>query len=250
SSGFDTKADEYIRSFNLKIRNEPSLEKWTNAILKKYSLLHLSFKKIKDKLQELLASLTVKPIVPNDIQDLLNAYKSITVRRFFEVQIVVDNSELNSIKSDIEELKTNSRTKPVSVDKIVKEFGEASLFLSNYKNSFSLLNPLKIERRETVEIIQWIQKPLKDKEESILIIKGGAGCGKSVILNNTYQLLVNKGIPAIGLKADEINADSIEELDKKIGLSESLQNSVERISMDYPKVIIILDQLDALSQSL
>src|SRR5690606_2653849 len=83
-----------------------------------------------------------------------------------------------------------------------------------------------------------------------LIIKGGAGCGKSVILNNTYQLLVNKGIPAIGLKADEINADSIEELDKKIGLSESLQNSVERISMDYPKVIIILDQLDALSQSL
>ena len=250
SSGFDTKADEYLRSFNFKISKEPALEKWSNAIIKNYSLLNLNFKEIKDKLKSLLNSLEVKPVVPNDIQNLLSTYKSTTVRRFFEVQIVVDNSQLDSIKSDIEEIKTNSRTKQVGADKIIKEFCEASLFLSNYKNSFSLLNPLKIERNETVEIIQWVNNPLKDKEEGILIIKGGAGCGKSVILNNVYELLVNDEIPTIGLKADEINANSIEELDKKIGLSKSLQTSVQIITNEYPKVVIIFDQLDALSQSL
>lgn len=250
SAGFDTKAGEYLRSFGNKIKAEANLEKWTKATIKKYSSINQNYEEIKGELKKLLVALVVKLIVPDDIQNLLSNYKAVTVRRFFEVQIVVDNSELDSIKADLKEIKNTSSKKLPDSKKLIIEFNDASLFLRNYKNSFSLLNPVKIQRKETAEIIQWIKNPLKDKEEAVLIIKGGAGSGKSVILSNVYDLLQADGLPTIALKADEINAANLEELDKKIGLSVPLLKSTEIIASEYFKVVIILDQLDALSQSL
>lgn len=250
SSGFATKADEYLRLFATKIKTEANLEKWTKSILKKYTLINKSYDEIKNELKRIFSSLTVKPIVPDDIQSLLSVYRSVTVQRFFEVQIVVDNTALGPIKAGIEKLNDNFSKQLPDSKKLIAEFADASLFLRNYKSSFSLKNPLQIQRNETDKIIQWVKSPLKDKEESVLIVKGGAGSGKSVILNNVFCLLENDGLPVIALKADEINATTIEELEKKTGLSAPLVKAIEIIAGEYAKVVVIIDQLDALSQSL
>lgn len=250
SSGFDTKADHYLRSFTLNIKKERKIELWTKSIIKKYTLINLSYEEIKDKLAQLLSSLEVKLIIPNDIQDLLTRYQSTTSNRFFTLRLVVDNSSVQELKGDIELIKLNTKPKNISSERIIKEFDEASLFLFNYKSTFSVSDQIRIKRKATESIVQWLLNNLKDKEENILIIKGSAGSGKSVILNNIYGELKELGIPTIALKADEINATDIMALDKKLGLTISLQDSVESIAREYPKIVILIDQLDALSQSL
>jgi hypothetical protein len=243
SSGFNTDADSYLRTFSNKIKNEKNIEKWTQNVIRNYSTLGFVYDDIADKLKEKLQKLKVVVIIPNDIQNKLIEYESLIAKRFFNVRMVLDSE-------DVQQHINNLGNKKISIDKIIEEYRNASIFLSNYKSVFSLINPQRIERKATNEIKTWINNPLKDKESNIGILKGGAGSGKSVILNNLFNQLSNDKIPVIAFKADEKNAITIKDLEQKLNLSIPLEESVLMLAEKFQKVVVIIDQIDALSQTL
>jgi hypothetical protein len=247
SSGFNTEADNYLRTFSSKIKNEKNIEKWTQNVIKNYSTLGLVYDDIVDNLKAKLKKLKVVVIIPDDIQNKLIEYESLIAKRFFNVRMVFDSEDIDQ---KIEKHIKNSKNNKISIDKIIAEYRSASIFLSNYKSVFSLLNPQRIERKSTNEIKTWINNPLKNKESNVGILKGGAGSGKSVILNNLFNLLSNDNIPVIAFKADEKNAITIKELEQKLNLSIPLEESVLMLAGNFQKVVVIIDQIDALSQTL
>ncbi len=251
SSGFDMKTDEYLRIFNAKIVKEKRLEKWTSDVIKNSkNLNHFKYEEIKEELLRRLTILHIIPIIPTDIQSLLTINEATVVPTFFSVRIVVDNESISDLKTTIDEIKEYATPKTIKPEKIIDEFKEESIFLANYKSTFSLNSPLIIERKITVKITDWIKTALKEKEENIAIIKGGAGSGKSVILNNLYHSLTTDGIPTIAIKADIKSADTIAGLEKKLNISTSLETSIKTLLNTYEKVVVIIDQIDALSQTL
>lgn len=251
SSGFDMKTDVYLRTLNTKIAKEKNLDKWAGDVIKNSKTLnYLKYEEIKEELLSRLKILPITPIVPTDIQSLLSVNESIVVPVFFTVRMVTDNKPINELKESVDEIKEQIKLKSIKPEKILEEFTDESVFLANYKSTFSLNNPLPIARKITGKISDWIKTPLKEKEESIAIVKGGAGSGKTVILNNLYHSLLSDEIPTIAIKADIKSADSIIELEKKLNLSTSLETSIQTLLNIYEKVVIIVDQIDALSQTL
>jgi hypothetical protein len=252
SSGFEAATYDYLNQFKQSIEKERNLATIVKKVLKKFSSIGLVYKVIEAQFIQAIKQLEVKPIQSEDIQNLLELYKTTTVKRFFEVTLVIENSLINNLKKDIEEIKKNTQKRATSPEKIKSEFSNASLFLSEYKNSFSLKEPITIERSETGQIFNWLTNSLNLDEENISVLKGGAGCGKSVVLNNLYKKLKEHEIPTIGIKTDELNGENLNVLQQKLGLSNPLIDSIDILSStsEYPLIVVILDQLDALSQSL
>jgi hypothetical protein len=250
SSGFDTVVDDYLKTFKTKIAKEKNLKSWTNNVIKNFTSIKLSFEDIKSELIQKLSMLNVRLIVPSDIQGLLKNHENSVAKSFFSLRLVTDNTAIKKLTKKVNKLLVSKKQLGIDNSKILKELKEASIFLANYKSAFSLNSPIKIEREITGKILEWIKTPLPEKKEGIAIVKGEAGCGKSVILNNLYLKLENEEIPVLALKADEKNAETIEHLGKKIGFSNSILVSVEAIANNYPKVVIIIDQIDALSHTL
>ncbi|MEI9943934.1 MAG: hypothetical protein WDN26_06885 [Chitinophagaceae bacterium] len=74
--------------------------------------------------------------------------------------------------------------------------------------------------------------------------------GKTVILRQLYYELKKDELPIIALKADISKGESVDNLEKKLGLSTSLVDSIDILTNEFEKVIVIIDQIDALSQAL
>jgi hypothetical protein len=251
SSGFDSGADEYLRSFNQRIITERGIDKWIEKTLKNVRLLNqYHLQDVKERILEILASLRIVIVIPENIQALLSLYESIITPKFFEVRLVVDNTEVRGLGNRIDKLSEAILPHRISEVQILNEFKDASFFLSTYKSSFSLKAPVRLKRKITEDLSNWIKSPLKDKEESIAVLKGGAGSGKSVILNNLYHSLITDEIPTIALKADDKSSDSIKGLEGKLNLSLPIEESVRKLAETNQKVVVIIDQIDALSQTL
>lgn len=250
SAGFSSDTLVYLNTFKRSISNEKDISKWATTVIKSYSLIKVTYDEIKKDLIDVLKSLTVKPIIPEDIQNLLRKHDGTVAGNFFSIRLVVDNKRLDKMELALNELNKNTKRNIPGPDKIISEFKQASIFLANYKSSFSLESPVQIERAATENLIKWIKDNLKEKEENLIVLKGGPGSGKSVILNNLYSKLIGYEIPTIALKADELSSETIAKLESKAGLSIPLVASIPILLQDFPKVVVIIDQLDALSQSL
>ncbi len=136
-----------------------------------------------------------------------------------------------------------------SEEKIKSYLDTGSSDLYNVNNNFHIPDS-HIERKETRELYEWIQKDLKAKEDNIAILTGGAGCGKTVILKDLLHLLNENGIPVLGLKSDKKYLD-LENINKSIfdGDINALE-AFRQLSLKHKTVVILIDQIDALSQSL
>lgn len=97
--------------------------------------------------------------------------------------------------------------------------------------------------------MDWIKSPIKENK-NIAVLKGAAGSGKTVILRQLYYELKKDELPIIALKADISKGESVDNLEKKLGLSTSLVDSIDILTNEFEKVIVIIDQIDALSQAL
>jgi len=252
SSGFDSSADNLLRTFSKKIINHRKLKQWAEQVINAHrSLEALKYSEIENKLVDTLSQIRIQPILTTDIQILLaKPYNAHIITKFFSVKSVVDNSEVKKLSHKIDKLKINSIIKSPNSGTILKEFKEASCYLSEQvKTTFSAKHNISLERGVAIDILNWIKSDVK-AEENICILKGHAGSGKTVILNNVFHQLTAYKIPVIALKADAREVNSIPELEKKFGLSNPLINSLEVLCSEYEKVVVIIDQLDALSQTL
>ncbi|MEN2412150.1 NACHT domain-containing protein [Flavobacterium mesophilum] len=132
------------------------------------------------------------------------------------------------------------------------EVKKASFYLENVSNFFGDNTTTHIDRKETVQIYDWIKRDLHVNEKNVFIVEAEKGYGKTVILKDLLSKLNEEKIDSLGIKADKYYASSRQELEEIIFQKQNIH--VEDIARTYNKngklLVIIVDQLDALSQSL
>lgn len=146
----------------------------------------------------------------------------------------------------------NNTINLIDFSELSKCFKKSSLFLHEVKNYFEKEIKSHIERKEVTKILDWVKSDINHPQKNILVLKGEKGLGKSVILKDVYdQLLINDNL-VLGIKADKYYASSPKELENKLFLNDKITFSkiVKSINSAKKKIVIIIDQLDALSQTL
>lgn len=146
---------------------------------------------------------------------------------------------------------------------IIAENGaKIDMNLSLKQTSADLSRPLEIhgskigdshiERKETKELLEWIETSdeSSDSNKRITVLLGAAGSGKSVIMKDVYLALKkNEKYEAIALKSDIIYDDgdsSQKSLDERANLGKSIFQYIVD-SAKQKRTVLIIDQVDALS---
>lgn len=138
----------------------------------------------------------------------------------------------------------------LSDEQICSDFIIASEDLNTHKSFFGKGSNIYIERKDVKDIEAWIFKDLDPNDGTIAVIAGNAGYGKSVIAKQLFHSLSNKQIPVLALKSDKLVVNNVEELIKELGFEFQIDDLVQKLSEDVERIVVIIDQIDALSQSL
>jgi hypothetical protein len=245
TSQFSVTATSLLASFNTRILQEPKLEVWTNQVIKSYSASfgHLTYHEKKADLIDILTRIKVQTIIPTQLDEWLYqpAYVPI-VKQFFPDVLLVVPADMG------QPTRTNTQ--------LIEELFDASVDLASWSTPFEQSGFLHLERAETSQLIQWIQNPLSLAEEksnipnSAIFLIGGAGSGKTTMLRDLLLTLHRQQIPVLGLKADRLVLTQRGDLEPALGLSGKLDELIRQLAKEYPRVVVLIDQLDALSQSL
>lgn len=109
-----------------------------------------------------------------------------------------------------------------------------------------------IHRDEVDQIKDWIEKKASDDRSSRLaLLYGKAGIGKSIVMHDLLEeLQSNQDYLVLGLKSDQVEFVDTEVLRQSIHLAKPIETVVEEIARKYKRVILLIDQIDALSLSL
>lgn len=137
----------------------------------------------------------------------------------------------------------------LSKEELLFNINNASVDLSTYDNKFQ--GKIHIERKETTDLYNWIDKDFRDDESKIALLVGNAGYGKSVVLKDLLDLLNKNNIPTLGIKVDKIlNINSLKDIETELNLPEDIFSIFQNLSKSNSKAVLLIDQIDALSQSL
>lgn len=159
-------------------------------------------------------------------------------------------------KEVIDYLKSKSvEVRPLFVSENVFELLlKASVSLENNPNGFSDFENTKVPRHETDEIYKWLVSPLEvtngKKGSSVMLLSGEAGMGKTTVLKHLYDKLISSGIPVLGLKADRVNFTTQNDFKSELDLSDDLERLLVSSISHKGLTVVLIDQIDALSQSL
>jgi hypothetical protein len=247
SKDFTAECRSFIDDFNNLIHREPQLSKWIATNLQGPTLASLTITSDKVDVLEVLTKIKVLKITPQDLDiELANPIYSILKPLFFEVHTVTDNSKvqevldiLNGDLSDVE---------------IMRQLRIGSISLQSERNTFECIENSHIPREETEELFEWIQADAKKDEHgnplNICLLAGQAGYGKTVILKDLYTECVSNNIPVLGLKADKLYSYTLADLQKSIGVSLPVHDLIEGGRKYFTKLVVLIDQIDALSQSM
>jgi hypothetical protein len=247
STGFTAECSEFIVDFQNNIQNEANLARWIQKNLLLPTLAPLGLQDRVEEVKDILSCIRVKRITPQDLDADLSKPACLTfIHLFFAVRTVTDNSLIAELKDVL--------TGKLTQEKIVKELNIGSVGLKSETNEFEGIHHSHIDRKETEELFQWIlAEPTRNsdgKPLNVCLLSGQAGYGKTVILRDLYHQVSQRDIPILGLKADKLYAYTIYDLQKSIGLSVPVVEFVEASCRHYPMTVILVDQIDALSQSM
>lgn len=107
-----------------------------------------------------------------------------------------------------------------------------------------------INRTETQKLWSWIQlwEDVKEPMDRVSLLVGDAGTGKSVVMRDLLILLEQNGIKTLGLKSDILFAENAN-LDDAVGFGATVLSKLLEIAQSE-KVVLLIDQIDALSSTL
>ncbi|RYE50877.1 MAG: AAA family ATPase, partial [Sphingobacteriales bacterium] len=139
----------------------------------------------------------------------------------------------------------------INADIYKQEIKRGSFQMQSIRDTFGKQG-LHLERDETEQLYQWIITDLQPDQRSLAVLEGGAGGGKTVIIKDLYDKLVTGNIPVLGLKADKFQSSELTELEKKIFGKDNIHivPAITSLALKEKLVVVIIDQIDALSQSL
>lgn len=258
--GFAKDVRPFVENFGSRVISETDLEKWTTQVIKKYKTFsdaNLSFSDIRIALKTLLESIKIEPLTSSQLDYYLaKPCNQFINGQFWGVRTVIDTQDwLEESKSQqekiIDEIQRAKEQNLLSTDIVTQDFKIASAPVSELSNEFDNIEGSHIERNETVQILEWIDSDLSDntKNNSLLLV-GGAGVGKSVIMKDLVCHLMDSGIPVIAIKSDKYAAMTVKDLEAQLNLKDSLEREIESLlAGGAERVIILIDQIDALSQT-
>lgn len=133
------------------------------------------------------------------------------------------------------------------VEDIEKAFND----MSPLKHEFPSIKP-EIKRKEEEQIINWIEAAAdKEGPKRVGFIVGAPGIGKTALTNVVYNRLKNHQDYVVwGFKVDLVKFDDISDIENKMRIHISLVEAVRRCAAVKKRVVVIVDQIDALSLSL
>lgn len=125
----------------------------------------------------------------------------------------------------------------------------ASVGLYNWRSQIAGKH---IDRDETKEIISWIGEKTEKQSDRIALVVGNAGMGKSVIMGDVLKKLYEENIPVMGIKLDQLNFHSSQELNQEVAVSGGIPiiKVFQTLNTHYEQSVLLIDQIDALSMSL
>jgi len=250
STGFTDDCLAFIDDFSNNITKEAKLNEWIDKNLEMPTLLSLKDNFDYDHFKSLLSKIKVKKIIPQDLDNYLNHIGfTHLISVFFEVRKVVDNSAVENLISTI---KNGNNT--YSPQKLLDQLNLGSARLQSEKNTFQNINNIHIDRSETTELFEWAKETPEIGENGIVknicLLAGQAGSGKTVVIRDLYDLCKKNNIAVLGLKADKLYSNSIVDLQEKLGFDFPVYNTIKECKNHFEKVVILIDQIDALSQSM
>lgn len=149
---------------------------------------------------------------------------------------------------------------------IYVEKNEGTIYVGNYveeassafkDGSYELyeyapkINP-PLTRPEVGQLEEWIAKDASTESTSRLaLLYGKAGIGKSVVMRDLLvKLQANPEYLVLGLKSDQIEFVDTNDLSQNLHLAKPLEVVVREMAQQYKRVVLLIDQIDALSLSL
>lgn len=161
----------------------------------------------------------------------------------------VQNYKLSKLKEELSFLYPDSLEKPEKNanetlnETILRELAAASRPLLTWPTT---VGKDKWLGREEANLIE---DRISSNEASITLILGKPGTGKSALLSFVARILIEKGFPVLGIKADMLprSVTDLHKLQEYLCLSNPIAESLIGCIADKPPILII-DQLDALSE--
>ncbi len=145
--------------------------------------------------------------------------------------------------------------KEQSDESVLRNMKALSSSLLKYHSSFDNDDKISIPRNEVIgQIRNFISKDSERPEDSVLLLTGEAGMGKTVLMKQLFgDLVVIEDYLVISMKADIFTPKTLEELEDYMELHN--QGFVDFISSidkqnSYKRIVLLVDQIDALSQVL
>lgn len=257
--GFAKDVRPFVENFRNQVVDEPDFEIWTKEVISKYKTFktQLTFTKVEEDLRTLLKLMKIEPLTYSELDFYLaKPDNQIIIGQFWINRISIDNEawlkESSKQKDEIiSEVQKAQRQNLIPTEVIVQDFKIASKFVSELSNEFDNIEGSHIERDETFQILEWINSDLTGnaKNNSLLLV-GGAGVGKSVIMRDLFYYLMDLKVPVIAIKSDKYAPDTVKDLEAQLNLNSSLEEEVKSLLKDrIDKVVVIIDQIDALSQT-
>lgn len=109
-----------------------------------------------------------------------------------------------------------------------------------------------IHRIEVDLIKDWIDgDSTLEPSSRLALLYGKAGVGKSVVMHDLLEALQNNDDYLVfGLKSDQVEFIDTDDLSKKMHLAKPIEVVVEEMAQKYKRIVLLVDQIDALSLSL
>ena len=248
SSGLTSDTKKLINNFSSQILNESKLEVWVNTVINNYSTIKDlgNYSTCKNELDKLIVAIDVKELKTKDFDVLLEKPKNLNIQNaFFSIKKVIDTDSFKKILD-------NKFDTKIKYNDAVNYIKSASFDFKNLKNTFGNNADTHIDRIETNQIFDWVLSDLSEKNKNLAVVIAKAGYGKTTIIKDLYDKLIEKEFPVLAIKSDKYYSEDRVSLERKIFQENeiSIKNVITSILENNQKIIVLIDQLDALSQTL
>lgn len=237
----NTQKKQIRESFKTAINSkEYKVKKWTLCIINKLDIHEqkwwIGWKNRTEKAHGKKNNF----ITLKDGQELIKLLKENDLyNQSFEI---VDSQKIDAIHQKIIGQQLN-----IDIKKTLKKSSNAVDQIVNYIGE----KHIHVEREETDKIYNWINNDLKKDTKNVLILTGEKGIGKSSVLKDLYNKLLLDSHYILGIKADKFYYNNVDKLEKNLFLNKlTFEKLINSISKENKKLIIIIDQIDALSHSI
>ena len=258
STGFVITCSNFIDDFSTKIGIEPDLDKWINKNIQNPTLASLKLmppKELREKATGIFSQIKVRKLLPTDLDSYLSEPNLQHISSlYFELRTVTDNSVIHSAIKKLQENLSASLSMALNQQQIKEELQQGSSGLRFEHNTFDELPNSHISRTETADLLNWIRADAeldnKGRPLNLILLAGNAGMGKTVILKDLLDSLTEQNVPTLGLKADKLVISNLTDLQQQTGLSVPVHDFIRQCKQQFEKTVLIIDQIDALSQSM